>query len=297
MNGKRLPRDKRVTQEARPTMVLTARDCQVMKAVNDFRALKATHIQALFFPSLATAQYRLVRLFQHGYLNRQYVDVPTGSSVNTPPLYTLAPRGAQTLTDVYSYEHQDIHVPKKAFAWNYVAHLLAVNDIRIAVMLAAAAQAWSIEQWEAEHVFRAAPDYVTITAPNGRKGEKPVLPDGYFRLATPQGRAHFFLEVDRGREAESAFRPQIEVYEAYTASGQYQARYSQKSLRILVVTTSANRLNNLMKVTAKAGGDAKYWFTTFSQVSQVTVLTIPIWQRIGSATHFPLVPLTKLVIT
>ena len=131
---------------------------------------------------------------------------------------------------------------------------------------------------------RADPDYVKLIDSKGRTRKKPVLPDGYFRLVVPQGTAHFFLEVDRGTEPHSRFRPQVEVYEAYTASGQYQARYSKRSLRILVVTTAEGRLANLKKTVEKAGGDRKYWFTTFEQVTPETVLTGPIWQQLDGET-------------
>ena len=128
-----------------------------------------------------------------------------------------------------------------------------------------------------------------VTDSRGRMRKKPILPDGYFRLAVPQGRAHFFVEVDRGSEPLSKFRPQVEVYQAYTASGQYQARYSKTSLRVLVITTSARRLANLKVTTREAGGDRKYWFTTFDRVTPETVLTGAIWERLGDNTHHPLV--------
>lgn len=293
MMEKRRSRLVPAAPKERPRMVLTERDKQVIKAVNDYRLLKASHIQALFFGSKSTAQYRLFRLFQHGFLQRQFAPVVTGSVVTTSPLYTLGARGAQLLVEEFGYTPQQLRVPKKDFSWTFVEHLLHINEFRLAIELAARTHEWTIEVWEDERTFRAETDYVSVRGADGSRRDKPVLPDGYFRLATPRGRAHFFLEVDRGREAESAFKPQIQVYEAYTASGQYQARYSQKSLRIIVVTTTDRRLRNLMQVTAKSGGDGKYWFTTFSQVSANTVLTAPIWKRLSEVMLYPLVPAEK----
>lgn len=286
---RRLPRDRRVPLKERPPMKLTERDIEIIKAVNDFRALRASQLETLFFTSASTAQYRLVRLFQHGYLDRQFHSLIAGSSATTPPIYTIGKKGAQLLVEACGYDWRDLRVPKKEFAWNFIEHLLKISDIRIAITLAARAHQWQIEKWEDERVFRAAPDYVTIREPSGRTIEKPVLPDGYFCLVTPKGRAHFFLEVDRGREPERAFRPQIEVYEAYCDSGGYQVRYSKKSLRILVVTTTPTRLKRLKAITAKAEGDEKYCFTTFDQVNEQTVLTAPIWQRLGRSEGFALV--------
>jgi hypothetical protein len=88
------------------------------------------------------------------------------------------------------------------------------------------------------------------------------------------------VEVDRGTELLSRFAPQIAVYEAYVDSGQYQERFEARSLRILVVTTTARRLSSLVRVTQGAGGDRKYHFATFDQISPATVLTGAIWRRL-----------------
>ena len=116
-----------------------------------------------------------------------------------------------------------------------------------------------------------------------------MLPDGYFCLVVPQGKTRFFLEVDRGTEPHAKFKPQVAVYEAYTRSGQYQARYHAKSLRVLIVTTTPRRLTHLKTVTKSAGGDRKYWFTTIDRITPETVLTAPIWQQLESDTLYPLI--------
>jgi hypothetical protein len=270
---------------------LTDRDREIIKAVNDFRALRAAHIHALFFGASPSAtRSRLMRLFQHGYLDRQFLSLFNGSSAATPPLYTIGKKGAQLLIEAYGYEAADLRIPKKEFSWQFVEHLSKITDFRIAVTLAARAHNWQIETWEDERVFKAATDYVLVTSDGSREQEKPVLPDGYFCLKTDRGRAHFFLEIDRGKEPERSFKPQIEIYEAYVRSGGYQARYSKKSLRILIVTTTERRIHKLKTITEKAGGDGKYLFTAFGQVSTETVLTVPIWQKLGSSQLFSLVP-------
>ncbi|NLF74311.1 MAG: hypothetical protein GX573_01335 [Chloroflexi bacterium] len=287
---KRLPRGKRVPPDERPPMKLTERDIDVIQAVNDHRALLGSHIEALFFGSQSTAQYRLSRLFQHEYLDRHFMSVVSGGPASSPILYTLGNRGEQVLIEHRDYDDKALRRPRGGvLAAQFLEHLLKINDFRIAVNLATQAHEWQVETWEDETFFRANPDYVMLEDKRGRTNKKPVYPDGYFRLVVPQGRAHFFLEVDRSREGHKKFQPQIEVYQAYTAGGQYQARYSQHSLRILVVTTSWQRVANLKKTTAQAGGDRKYWFTTFDQVSPETILTAPVWQRLDSDDLRPLI--------
>jgi hypothetical protein len=44
------------------------------------------------------------------------------------------------------------------------------------------------------------------------------------------------------------------------------------------VTSSERRLEHLLAITEKAGGKARFWFTTFGQITPRTVLTRPIWR-------------------
>ena len=288
--AKRLPRSKRVAPDARPPMRLMERDIAILQAVNDCRALRGEHIQALFFGSRSTSQYRLSRLFQHEYLNRHFLPVVEGGPASSPIVYTLGKRGAQALVEHLDYDEQALRVSKQStFAWRFMEHLLAINDVRVAILLALRQQGWTLETWEDEYSFRADPDHAHLQDSRGRTRKKPVLPDGYFRLAVPQGRAHFFLEVDRGTELLAQVKSQVEVYQAYTASGRYYERFQTRSLRVLVVTTGARRVANLKRVVAKAGGDRKYWFTTLDRVTPETVLTEPIWQRLDDKEPLPLI--------
>lgn len=291
---KRLPRHRRAPEHERPPMQLTERDCAIIRLVNDCRALRSDHIEALFFNSRSTTQYRLQRLFQHEFLDRQFLTLVSAGPAASPAIYTLGKRGAQLLIAQFGYTPRDLRLPRASgLAWHTLEHLLAINDIRVRIMLEVQQQGWELESWLDETVFRADPEYITLTDKRGKSHRKPIFPDGYFRLLVPQGRAHCFLEVDRGVEPHHKFKPQIEVYEAYVASGQYQQRFSPKSLRVLVVTTSPERLVNLKVTTEKAGGDRKYWFTTMKQALGENILTTPIWEYLGSEGKQPLVALSS----
>lgn len=288
----RRPRHKRVEETERPVMVLTNRDKEIIKAVNDHRALKQEHIQALFFTSRSTAQFRLQRLFQHEFLDRQFLSVVSGGPAASPAIYTLGKRGAKVLVEESNYGQQELRLPKGIFSWQFVEHTLKIADFRVAVTLAAKANGFTVEEWRDETTFRSHPDYVTLTDKRGKSLKKPVLPDGYFCLVTPNGKSRFFVEVDRGTEELSKFTPQVRVYNQYTASGQYQQQYQAKSLRILVVTSSSKRLATLREATQKIGGDRKYWFTTFMQAIPDAVLTDLIWQTLEDDGLQPLIKLS-----
>ena len=263
-------------------MVLQARDKDLLKAVNEHQALLGRQLEALFFTSRSTAQYRLQRLFQHEFLDRQFMAAVSGGPASSPILYTLGRRGQHILLSEFGVALDHIRRFPKQLSWQFLDHLIEINDIRIAVALACQRQGFTLETWLDEPHFRANPDYVTLKDKSGKTVPKPVYPDGYFCLHVPQGKTHFFLEHDRGTEPRSKFRPQIEVYQIYTQSGGYEQRFQTRSLRILIVTTSQERLFNLKEVTQRAGGDRKYWFTIFDQITPETVLTQPIWERMES---------------
>ena len=120
-------------------------------------------------------------------------------------------------------------------------------------------------------------DYVSVIAGNGHV-RVPVIPDAYFALHLGDRRAHFFLELDRATMTTKRWKTRIQAYRAYAESGKYQARYKTRSLRVLTVTTTPQRLENLRQTTHQAGGGELFWFTTIGQVTAMTVLNVPIWR-------------------
>lgn len=287
---RRLPRHQRVAESERPPMEFTERDGEILKMVNDCRILRSDQLERLFFQSRSTAQFRLSRLFHHEFLERHFLSVVSGGPASSLALYTLGKRGAQFLISRYGYERSQLRVFKRdTLGWHVVEHVLTINEVRVAVTVACREQGIELVEWRDETVFRAHPDYVELKDKRSRTRQKPVLPDGYFCLSTPKGTARFFLEVDRGTEALSKVAPQLQVYEAYTRSGQYQQRFQARSLRILIITTTLKRLDNLKAVARKVGGDRKYWFTTLEQITAEDVLTAPIWQQLDKCSSVRLI--------
>src|SRR5438876_6708507 len=158
---KRRSRSKRETEGNRPPMELTERDCELLRTVNDFRAVRGDQLHRLFFTSRSAAQYRLQRLFQHEFLDRHFLPVVEGGPAASPTVYTLAKRGAQTLIDQVGLDRRDIRLRERAFNWRFLDHLLKINEVRVAVLLAAKALGFTLETWLDEGYFRAHPDYVT----------------------------------------------------------------------------------------------------------------------------------------
>lgn len=285
----RLPRNRRADEP--PPMRLMERDIDILKAVHDFRIVRGDQLQALYFGSQSTASYRLSRLYQHGFLDRHFL--PTlGGLASSPALYTLGKRGVDTLRRVLDCGPKDIRkLPNnQELSPLFLEHLLQINDFRVAVTMAAREQGYTLETWLDDYQLKAAYDRVVIQTSQGRKRTVSLIPDGYCVLQVPQGRACFFLELDRGTMTRSRFRDKVLAYQAYIASGQYEKRYGTRSLRVLTVTSGPKRLENLREEAEHARGGRAFWFTTSDLVSSETVLGGGIWQVAGSAGPDILIP-------
>lgn len=281
MNSRR-PRFKRVEIAERPAFRLTGRDCAIIKAVNDGRALQTRHIETLFFTSIKPAYKRLEKLYHHGYLDRQFITQVTRAPAASPMVYTLTKLGASVLAQRYDYTTDQFRFASRAVSnWDTLQHILAIGDVWVSFQRAVSEHQLDLIEWRDELVFRQEPDMVWIKSPSGSQKKKPVLPDGYLHLRTPKGETRFFLEVDRGIEGLQQIKDQIVVYQAYILSGQYAERFQAKSLRILMVTTSSKRREHLAQAIAAVGGGDRYWLTTFEELTPGTIFTAPIWYRPG----------------
>jgi Replication-relaxation len=296
----RLPRYQRVKDP--PRMVLTERDREILRQVYLFRLLTREQIERLLFPpdngqdhstKTSKARKRLKLLYHHGYLER--IPVPVGQGLWAwRPVYRLGRKGAKLIaaelgstvrkldywgkSDDADHRHSEVSLL-------FVHHTLAINDVRIAITLASMAKGYQLEQWIDETQLKRdeMKDYVSVIAGNGHGARVPVIPDAYFALHLGDRRAHFFLELDRATMSTKRWKTRIRAYRAYADSGKYQARYKTRSLRVLTVTTTPQRLESLRQTTFQAGGGDLFWFTTIGEVTANTVLNVPIWRLANDA--------------
>lgn len=283
VDKQRLRRDWR--SDTPPHMRLMQRDVDILKTVAEYRIMRQDQIQQLFFGSKSTAQYRLSHLYQHGFLARHFLPVFAGWS---PTLYTLDKRGLAFLRTEYDLEHVSV--------WNadngheFLSHTLAITDVRIAITLACRAAGYTLIQWEGETDLKADYDRVNVTDTHGKSQSISLIPDSYFTLETPRGNTSCFLEMDMGTMTLGRFQMKIRAYHAYVLSGHYQSRYQTRSLRVLTVTNSTTRAENLKKSAEAIGAARLFWFTNKASVDSRTILHAPIWQVAGLPEHAVFMP-------
>lgn len=270
-------------------MILTARDRQIVEMVYQCRVLRQDQIHALFFgASTSASQRRLALLFHHGFLTRVFLTA-RASYMLSPALYMLDKRGAELLRMEFGYDDLAWTTKSNDVGQQFLEHTLAINDVRVAVTLGCRQIAgFELLEWRSEAQMKVSYDRVTITPPKERSEHISLIPDSFFVVQTPQGKAPFFLEVDRGTETTGRFQNKIFAYQAYVQSGAYQQRYGFKSIRVLTTVPSLKRLEGLKTVTERAGGGQRYWFAVQSDISAQSVLHKAIWQVAGQPQQSPL---------
>ncbi|MCA9938212.1 MAG: replication-relaxation family protein [Anaerolineales bacterium] len=296
----RLPTNRRAPETRLPGFRLTSRDRAIIRAVYRYRVLTTPQVEALLFrpdqgqphrTKTSRCRHRLKLLYHHGYLARQ--ELPTRPSEGRKPLIYFLDAGAIPLLA------QELDVFPEDIDWKpvynrlqpqSVDHLLAINDVRIAVDVGAQVTPVRLVRWLDEKTLKSREmrDSVEIVVHQGRRSRATIVPDGYFLLTDNTYDYHHMLEVDMGTETLRSsrynrrdFARKIRGYLAYWQSGKYTARYQTEAMRVLTVTTSEKRLANLVRVTEGVGGGQQFWFTTFAKVTPADVLTQPIWVVAG----------------
>lgn len=277
---KRRRRDRRMDPPRR--MRLTERDMDIIEAVHLYRILRQDQLQTLFFSSKNACQRALARLYDHAFLERKFLPVLYGRS---PTLYVLDKRGADLLRSERGYEDLVWYSTNKDLKTDFIEHTAALNDFRLSIVVSARRAGLELITWASESQLKA--DYDRVRVAHLRQAVS-VIPDGYFVLNTLHGKAHFFVEIDRGTETLQRFKQKVRAYVAYHESGGYEQRYGTQSLRILTVVTGAGRLSNLhlatAQVTEETRGKRRFWFALASDLTPETVLTKPVWYIAGEDT-------------
>jgi hypothetical protein len=268
-------RDQRMKNP--PTLKLTNRDLEVMKALYEYRVLSTHQVQELFFSSIVKARARLQLLYHHGFVDRKFSGVYF-DKMNSPISYVLDRRGAETLYDT-GILTKGWSVKSKQVGTFFLQHTLEINSVRIAITKACQQFGFELVEWRSETELKDGFDHVKVP-----QIEHPiaVLPDSYLVIKTPAGvTTHFFLEVDRSTETTEKFRRKLLAYQVYLSSPLAKKRFGTTKFRVLTTTKSTARLENLKRVAEKIEGKNRFWFTVLNQVTENSVLNIPIWHVAG----------------
>lgn len=302
-----------------PVLSLRERDFQILELIGGCGGLTALHLSALFFPPYhypvsvahSNCERRLMLLHKYGYLAR--IEQPQILSEGRKPyVHTLTKKGAQLLAQYYGCDISELQWRSlQGESEHFLDHLLLTNNVRMAFMSAIRQLPLgvTIRIWRDDVTLKRlhSQDRLKIEVGEGRVETRILVPDGYVLLHGESVRdfrnpldppsphdLHHFLEIDRATETGASsveyrrtWAKKMRMYLAYYEQF-YEARYGTKGLRVLTVTTSQKRMENLKEITERVGGKFRFWFTTFGQITTESILTAPIWQMAGRTETTPL---------
>ena len=287
--------NKRSTNNTTVGFKMTRRDIEIIRAVYTHRALTTYQINNLHFSQggLSRCRHRLKLLAHYGFLHRE--EQPSKLSDGRKPYVFMIDKNAlPLLAEELGVFREDIdwRPAHNRLTWRFLDHLLATNDVRIAIELAVQKKGFHLSRWLDDKTLKSneMKDRVSIIGPEGANVEVTIVPDGYFLIWTGTHEYDRFLEVDMGTETgisskfgRRTFSRKLRGYMEYYISGLYEQKYLSKAMVVLTVTTSEKRMRNLMQLAENINelNPLRFWFTTFDKVNSKSVLTEPIWHVPG----------------
>jgi len=201
------------------------------------------------FGSATQAKQRLLELTRAGFLSRYFVGTISGGR---KAIYRLSPKGSALLgipTTPPARKPRD-HIAKDLF----LDHRLKTNSIFLKVKyLPIPIASVRFCSWR------------SFVSPLSKAIG--LIPDAYFEVESSAGVRCMFLEVDLGTEVLQVWERKVRRYLQLATSGQFAEVFQQIQFRVLVVTDSARRLENIRAVVSKSI-DRVFWFTTFELINR-----------------------------
>ena len=196
----------------------TERDKKLIVKCGICRWLTTTQIGRLYFPgaSANAVQKRLRKLAEGGYLRTHR------EGLLSEALHAPGPKAKAV------YEERGLEYPGPSEVSRQVAHLVGVNDIRIAVETGAVPVAYFFAYWQVAALGWA----------------HPLIPDAVFGLVAPH-RRHFAVEYDRGTEGLGVLARKLRVYDEGLPGLALEA--------VVIVTERVRRLGALGQEMRKGG--------------------------------------------
>ena len=254
------PRLKKYTREKSraPAIVLQERDLKILKLVHDYRFLRSSQISALVQEDgvqLRTNQVilkRLQKLFHNGLLDRPRDQIRYDIRGSDKMIHGLGNGGADILAEELGIDRGQIDWAKKnrEVKRTYLQHVLMISNFRAILTLALRdRKGIDLLFWRQGDEIR---DYVEAKDEKRKKIRYPVWPDAFFGLKTSKGKLFFFLEADRSTMTNDRFLKKMKGYWAYWQKQGHTKKYEIKKFRVLTITLTEARKENLRKTTRKA---------------------------------------------
>jgi DNA-binding Lrp family transcriptional regulator len=280
-------------------MEMTARDAEILRMVNRHRFLRSHQIADLVGGSRQQVLRLLQRLYHHGYVERPACQIDYYQRGGSRSIaYGLASRGAAHLrrVDDTPFSRLDWTSRNRSVKRLFLEHALMVSDIMVALEIACR-QGGDVRLL-IEHEIplpaatrnQRAPFQWTVMGSG--KEKLGVIPDRVFALESGDKgeRILYFLEADRGtmpverakRDASSIAR-KLHAYALTWKAGIHHTRFGISRLRVVTVTSSESRCENIRSTAATVLGGGIFLQSNITSGSSPDTCLGPIWRNTANA--------------
>src|SRR5216683_1562587 len=247
-------------------------DAEILRRLVEYRFLQPDDFQKLTGRNIVSLRRRLRNLTERSYLERLTLPLEREAPIGSPPdafVYQLAARGVVKAKE-FGFADDDYRYTREKSNL-FLVHDLLITKIHLMLELATCGTAHELIAWEQRRS-------VLLDWAENRSGRLSVNPDALFGLKDPekpegQNTTYFFLEIVRSRESDyerqqSYFMRKMEAFVAYHRQGKHTARYGISNFRVITVTPTKQRAQNLCQKLRNAGlAFKRFWFTDLDAVS------------------------------
>lgn len=284
------PRQAKTTRRAAPAkIVIQERDKQILSLLVKYRFLTTSQLHRLCFGARSKALKRLRQLYDANLVNRLFRPVIVG---NAEIVYTIAPKGLSLLKGYQNTGDLSENLTYGKRTQLFLEHELALVKFRLAAENSCDERGIEILFWKSTPQLRILQKGKLIV-------EKikcldgtilPLLPDAFFGIRTQKGKSFFFVEMDMGTESLKRIAAKFKAYVNYLRNGQFQNRWGYKAFRVLVITTSQKRIDNMIQFAkAHKSFSLLFWFATQEQAECSESIFAHSWLCASNESAKPLV--------
>ena len=235
---------------------ITQRDQEILRQVLQHRLLRSSEIVALAGGSAQQVLRRLQLLYHHGLLERPRCQIEYYHRAGSRPIvYSMTRKGRSLLSPEGMFSRTT-----NAESRLFLEHAVQTSEILVAIELACR-RSDRVRFLSAREILP--PGEKPLCSPRWNvnidgKTQIGVIPDAVFGLeyldrSVSANRAFFFLESDRSTMpltrrdfARTSFHRKLFAYEMTWKQKLHQTRFGFHRFRVLTVTTSADRVTNLL---------------------------------------------------
>ena len=272
MKTKRAPKFKRKPQQI-GGLKLQKRDIEIISLAHDYRFLNSDQIKVLVDGSEQGILRRLQKLFHHGFLDRPPSQILYPLAGTQKMVYALGDKGADLLAEKSGVDRGKIkwNEKNKEIKDRHIQHTLMISNFRVCLELALRdLPDTNFLFWEKENP-KELKDYVYIKDLQGRGIKASIVPDGFFGIQDPKGKMYWFMEADQSTMTNARFFKKMRAYWNWWRQGRHSKRFGIKAFRVLTITKSEQRKENLRRITQQADdkqrGSPMFWFATEKKYS------------------------------